>query len=558
MRANPHFQRINRIFFVPLRPVSGEKFEKSRLLSLLLLAFIPGLLLGSTWTWFGSQYEQHVRNSLIVFLGIYALSRLGYFTPAAWLTIAFHLLSPFLMIYSWDAFTPETINSALPWLMLGIVTGFLIFDLLCTALTIAAHLLAVVVFALLEPRAGLDLVLYPLLYLIAISAMLFVAALVRHFSQSMMKHQEQERRHSEERFQALFEAAFEGIVITSEDKILDANPAYEALTGYSLEELRAMDPRTLFAEENRDLANTATKSWEPYEALGVTKSGKRIWVEVRGKPAMYHGKPVRAAVVSDITERKAAQQRQVEVGVEREKVQLLRRVIGNLSHDLRTPLSVIKTSTYLLGKVTDQERRTRHLETLEYETNRLQHMIEDLLSLSRLDRADLSEYQFVLCDVNALSQDCLSDLASDAARRGHTLEAVYGPELPAILMDPVEFRRMLKHVIANAINFMHEPGTITLVTARRAEYIVVAVEDTGPGIAEKDLPHIFDRFYRGDSARGGSGGTGLGLTIARRIAEAHGGSIEVESVQDEGATFRILLPVISPHENGRDKVSTNG
>lgn len=555
---HPLITALNRLFFVPLRPIPPQREYASRLLSLLLLIFIPGMLIASTWTWFGPVYRQHMAISALFALGLYFLNRFGFFHLALVGILAIFLVNPYALIYSWEMFGVTAMNSSLPWLMLGIVTGFIVLDLVGTSITIAVFTSSILVFGALEPRVDFNDALYPYLMLLALCGMIFAASVVRRYQARVLAAQQLARIQSDERYQALFYSMNEGIVITSGTRVLDANPAYEALTGYSLHELREMDIRTIVAPESKVLIESVTSTYEPYEIQGVRKDGTRIWVHVQAQPGVYQGQPVRAAVVRDITGLKAIQQHQLELGIEREKVLMLKRFIGNLSHDLRTPLSVIKTSTYLLGKVSDQERRTRHLETLEYETNRLQNMIEDLLNLSRLDRADSSEYQFLLCDVNALAQDCMLDLGTEAERRHHSLTASFAPDLQAIVMDPVEFKRALKHILGNAISYTPEHGAITLTTGMNDLFISVQVADTGPGIAEKDLPHIFERFYRADSARGGSGGTGLGLTIARRVAEAHGGRIEVSSTPGKGTTFTLLLPLVSPHTAQRDKASTNG
>lgn len=554
---HPSAAALNRLFFLPLRPIAEQREYATRMLSLLLLIFIPGLLIASTWTWFGAVYRQHMAVSALVAIGLYALNRFGYFYPAALGILAIFLINPYVLIYSWEMFGVTAMNSSLPWLMLGIVTGFIVLDVVGTSITIAAYTTSILLFGWLEPRVDFNNALYPYLMLLALCGMIFAASVVRHYQARVLAAQQLARKQSDERYQSLFYTMNDGIVITSGTRVLDANPAYEVLTGYSLQELRDMDIRNVIAPEAKVLAETVTATFEPYEIQGVRKDGTRIWVHVQAMPGVYEGQRVRAAVVRDITGQKAVQQHQLDLGIEREKVLMLKRFIGNISHDLRTPLSVIKTSTYLLGKVSDQERRTRHLETLEYETNRLQNMIEDLLNLSRLDRADSSDYQFMLCDINTMSQDCVLDLGAEAARRHHSLTASFAPDLPAIMMDPVEFKRALKHILGNAISYTPEHGAITLTTGMTDQFISVAVADNGLGIAEKDLPHIFERFYRADAARGGSGGTGLGLTIAHRVAEAHGGRIEVSSTLGKGTTFNMLLPLVSPHAAQRDKASTN-
>jgi len=132
----------------------------------------------------------------------------------------------------------------------------------------------------------------------------------------------------------------------------------------------------------------------------------------------------------------------------------------------------------------------------------------------------------------------------NALRQNLRLEFVPAFDIPDIRMNREELKRAVRHLLDNALSYTPEYGSVTLATGIHGGQVYIEVRDTGIGITSGELPLIFERFYRADKARSAkTGGMGLGLPIARRIVEAHGGTITVESTPSEGSTFRILLPV---------------
>jgi signal transduction histidine kinase len=145
--------------------------------------------------------------------------------------------------------------------------------------------------------------------------------------------------------------------------------------------------------------------------------------------------------------------------------------------------------------------------------------------------------------VNAPIKESVDEQQTLALRKQVRLTFQATEGLPTALIDYNEFKKMLKHLILNGLNYTPEGGSVTIKSRADDQNIIIEVRDTGAGITTLDLPHIFDRFYRADRARGAeSGGTGLGLTIARKIVEAHGGTIEAESELGQGSIFRICVP----------------
>ena len=216
-----------------------------------------------------------------------------------------------------------------------------------------------------------------------------------------------------------------------------------------------------------------------------------------------------------------------------------RQFTADASHELRTPLAAMQA---ILGVIREGERPPgdyrQALDDLAEEANRLRGLTEDLLRLARgEDETTVTRERVALSDLLTDVADSLRPLAED---KGLALR-VQVPEGLALTGDMDALIRLFVNLLDNAIKYT-ERGEITLTARPEADELIVEVTDTGIGIPPEHLPRIFDRFYRVDSARS-AGGAGLGLAIARQIAKAHGGRLEVRSAPGAGSTFTIRLPV---------------
>ena len=216
---------------------------------------------------------------------------------------------------------------------------------------------------------------------------------------------------------------------------------------------------------------------------------------------------------------------------------------ADIAHDLRTPLTV------LAGYLEAMEEGTlaptpQRLGMMQQEVAGLTRLVEDLRVLSLAD-ADQLQLQLEETDVGELLARVRDGHAPQARGQEIDLQVQVAPDLPLVSLDAARMRQVIGNLVSNALRHTPPGGAVTLQVARDgASGILLAVRDTGSGIAGEDLPHIFDRFYRGDSARAEPrGASGLGLAIARSLVEMHGGTIGVESTPDEGATFLIRLPL---------------
>jgi heavy metal sensor kinase len=226
----------------------------------------------------------------------------------------------------------------------------------------------------------------------------------------------------------------------------------------------------------------------------------------------------------------------------------VRQFSGDASHELRTPLTILRgeTEVTLRWAKKPEEFRDMLRSNLE-EIDRMERIIESLLVLTKSDSSELTlELKtFNLSDlVQALYLQ--AQMLGEGKHITASLRVGVDEEL-TILGDELRLRQMFLNLITNGIKYTPEGGSIELALLREGGMARVDVTDTGIGIPGESLPHIFDRFYRVDKARNRmDGGSGLGLSIVRSIAEAHGGSISVESTLGHGSTFTVLLPLAGP------------
>ncbi len=218
--------------------------------------------------------------------------------------------------------------------------------------------------------------------------------------------------------------------------------------------------------------------------------------------------------------------------------------VSNVSHELRAPIANVKLHLGLLTRGRP-DKYEAYLQTIQHETARLEKMMEDLLDLSRLDRGATAMVLMPM-DVNQIATLLIIDRALLARERGLRLEHHLQSDLPLALANPLGVEQVLANLLANAMNYTPPGGGINVTTAMADweghPWVTVTVGDTGPGISARDLPHLFQRFYRGEAGRrSGAPGTGLGLAICHEIITRLGGRITVDSQPDEGARFRVWL-----------------
>jgi two-component system, OmpR family, sensor kinase len=217
------------------------------------------------------------------------------------------------------------------------------------------------------------------------------------------------------------------------------------------------------------------------------------------------------------------------------------RLVADVSHDLRTPLTTIRGNLDLLkrGAVDDEVMRGEALRAIGDETERMSRLVSDLLLLAQADAGMTLHRQPVELDTLLLEVYRQAQVMALA----HNISVRLGAEDQALVGGDVDrLRQLLLNLIDNALKYTPAGGQVVLVLRRSDGWVRIQVTDNGVGIAPEDLPHIFERFYRADRSRARRGGSGLGLSIAQWIAEAHGGRVEVSSEVGKGSTFTVWLP----------------
>jgi len=220
---------------------------------------------------------------------------------------------------------------------------------------------------------------------------------------------------------------------------------------------------------------------------------------------------------------------------------LRRQMTADIAHELRTPLTVVLGHTEALSEG-ELPPDPETFDIIYDETKRLNRLVEDLRTLSLSDAGEL-QLNFQLISPHELLQRSALARKQEAHANQIQLQIEAADDLPAVRVDPDRMTQVLVNLLDNALRYTPGGGLIILSAQMLVDRVKISVRDTGPGIPEEDLNHLFERFYRGDKSRQReSGGSGLGLAIAKSLVEIQGGQIEVTSVLGEGATFIIDLP----------------
>lgn len=221
-----------------------------------------------------------------------------------------------------------------------------------------------------------------------------------------------------------------------------------------------------------------------------------------------------------------------------------RAFVADASHELRTPLAVLRANAEMLVRIPDLSEADVRTEATNIigEVDEIARLVDDLIFLAQADEHGLELFERQPVDLGGLVTSEVTAHQHRASAAGMTLTTSIGANI-TVTGDAARLRQVLRVLIDNAIHYSHAGGEIVIEARTDGSSSVVRVQDNGVGISSDDLRRIFDRFYRGEEARGHrSGGSGLGLAIAKSIVEAHGGTISVESEPGKGTTFTVRLP----------------
>ncbi len=339
------------------------------------------------------------------------------------------------------------------------------------------------------------------------------------------------------------------VAVDDEQRIIFFNTGAERIFGYAAAEVGGQPLATLLPERYR-AAHTghvhgfgaahgvARAMGERQQISGLRKSGEEFPAEASIQQMTVDGQRIYAAMLRDISPRQRAED------ALRQAVTARDDMIGIVSHDLRNPANAVKMlANSIIAE--GNEVSTSVLERvgiMRQAAEQIDRLIQDLLDVTRLEAGKFSVVTrpTSLTDILDLSADSLRPMAS---AQGLSFTLDLEPGLPDVMADPDRLIQVLSNLVGNAVKFTASGGAVR-VSARRTEGIVeIAVSDTGIGIADAQLSHVFDRFYQAGTPSSRRSGAGLGLPIARGIVEAQGGHIKVESTPGRGTTVRFTVPV---------------
>ncbi|MCT2535748.1 HAMP domain-containing histidine kinase [Aquibacillus koreensis] len=217
---------------------------------------------------------------------------------------------------------------------------------------------------------------------------------------------------------------------------------------------------------------------------------------------------------------------------------------ANITHELKTPLTYIKGYTNALKKklYQSEEEKETYLDIIEKETNQMNNLMDDLMDLSKIEEGKLNLHKEDI-DITEVIDMVINKIMIKAKNKGITVSYEAPPEGVVLYADGQRMEQILTNLLENATRYT-EKGNILVRVFKHSKQIKITVEDTGIGISEKDVPYLFERFYRVDKSRSRShGGTGLGLSIVKKLVDIHDGAIEIQSKLGEGTTFILSFPM---------------
>lgn len=327
----------------------------------------------------------------------------------------------------------------------------------------------------------------------------------------------------------LFLHMTDGVVAFGPDgAVIHCNPAATRMLG------RSLDPACRFSEIfGKEADFQFLLALQKPQYVEAEKKVGGLDLELFLAPFSSEGKPGGVmAVIHDVTEQRKSEQTR-------------REFVANVSHELRTPLTNIKSYAETLcsaGEELPPELRANFLNVITGEADRMTRIVQDLLTLSKFDygKMEMNLSRFSLLEA---LHGVVRAVSIDAGNHRHTLTLDAPASLPEINGDRERIEQVLMNIVSNAIKYTPDGGKIAISAGCGGAHVWVRVRDNGIGIPEKDLPRLFERFYRVDKARSReSGGTGLGLSIAREILNQHKGEIRIDSVSGQGTTVTITLP----------------
>lgn len=354
---------------------------------------------------------------------------------------------------------------------------------------------------------------------------------------------------SEIRYRRLFESAYDGILILDPKtgQITDVNPFLEKLLGYTKKEFLNKKLWELGAFKNLRAAKDAFKvlqknGYVRYEDLPLaTKKGDYIDVEFVSNSYLAGGKLVIQCNIRDITERKKIEIiKDARRLLEEERLRV--ESITNTAHELRTPLAIIKGNVEVsLKSKFDAKASKTALQSINNEVTKLSQILSDIGLITSKAWEFKNRVVYEKLSLKEMVVTVVERCKVMASRKKIKIIVKKIPDIK-ILGDKKYLEKMMENLIENSIIFGVKNGKTEISAIKSDGYIKIYVADNGVGISKEDLPHVFERFYRGDKSHSGSG-VGLGLSIVKWVAELHEGEVHIINGKKNGTTFGVYLPI---------------
>jgi two-component system phosphate regulon sensor histidine kinase PhoR len=323
------------------------------------------------------------------------------------------------------------------------------------------------------------------------------------------------------------------LAVDRDEHVLFANASAGRVLGFNAQDASGLTLlEAVRSHELRDAVQQAFRTRRTSSAELAIRGKSSRTLEVLATPLPGNPAPGVVVVMRDVTELKRLEN-------------MRQQFIANVSHELKTPLSSIKayTETLLGGARHDAEHCERFLERIDEQAGRLHQLIQDMLSLARIESGQAA-LEVTNVSVERTVERSLADYEALAAAREVTLENAVGDSSLHVRGDEEAVRQVLSNLIDNAVKYTPPGGRVSIAARRDEGMVVIEVSDTGAGIAPEHLGRLFERFYRVDKARSRElGGTGLGLSIVKHLCQAMGGTVAVQSQLNRGSTFIVRLPL---------------
>jgi signal transduction histidine kinase len=344
-----------------------------------------------------------------------------------------------------------------------------------------------------------------------------------------LKRTEIALRNSESDLRDVIMSNADGMIVVDQEGIVRfANSAAEALFGAARAPLREQPFGFPIADKQ------ATE-------IDIIRPGNSvITVEMRVVTIQWEQQPAYLASLRDISDRKRAEEQRIALAVEHEKLLFLSSFIEDISHEVSTPITSVILTLDRIKRLAPLDEKLSH--AVEHSKEQLFYLNDILKSMLYLARMETSAQDNpAVFDLNTLVQDIATRIQPEVQAGKLALQLQIAPTPLLIKGEPEFVKKAVQHIVDNAIQYTGQGGTIQISTFSQKSTVGIAVQDTGIGISEHDLPNIFTHFYRVDKART-ERSAGLGLTIAQKIIEGYQGTIDVQSQFGVGSTFKITLP----------------